>query len=203
MNVLKITAGYVPPATGCPLELVSSSAGACSGIRPRRRRRAAACSRRTRRRRSSPSSRSCPATGRPSASCARTPVPCCTTSCRNFVTIAASFALIACCWHTGCSPLTVRRARIARGWFLKIDPSIALAAVRERRVRAGHLERVDRLAAENDREERVEMARDPERRAPHRRSSAARRSSRAARRRCCPSGSSPSRGRSCPRFEPS
>ena len=72
----------------------------------------------------------------------------------------------------------------------------ALAPVREGRKRAGHLERVDGLAAEHDREERVEMARDPERRRPCRRSSAGRRSSRAGRRPCCPSGSSPTRGRS-------
>ena len=41
-----------------------------------------------------------------------------------------------------------------------VDP---LAAVRERRVRPGHVERVDRELAETDREERVELAADPER----------------------------------------
>ena len=41
-------------------------------------------------------------------------------------------------------------------------PVDALAAVREGRERARHLERVDRLAAEHDREVRGEVARDPE-----------------------------------------
>ena len=75
-------------------------------------------------------------------------------------------------------------------------PVDALAAVRERRVRARHLERVDRLAAEPDREVALQRARDPEPVGGRRRPPSAGRAASAARRRCCRSRSSPSSGRS-------
>ena len=87
----------------------------------------------------------------------------------------------------------VDRARLG---CRRCAPSMRLPPFANVRVGAGHLERVDRLDAEPDREVAVERARDPE---PVRhRGDVLRPDDRAsaARRPCCPSTSSPSSGRS-------
>ena len=102
----------------------------------------------------------------------------------------------ACARRSARSALAVSTDAIARGAVAEdraVDP---VAAVRERRVRARHLERVDRLGAEPDREVALQLARDPELAAPSRRRSSARRAASAARRPCCPTGRRGRRGRS-------
>ena len=127
---------------------------------PDRRRRAAACSRRTTRRRSSRSCPSCPPPGR-SGSAARDAGALRDDALEDRVhgrrRVGAQHALplrpvaVTCASRT--QPVaSCRRPRGSRAGRLPVsEPSIAEAAVRERGVRARHLERVDRLPAEADR----------------------------------------------------
>ena len=135
--------------------------------RPRRRRRDSRCSRRTTRRRSSRSFRSCrrqPARKRRASAGALLD-----DALEDVVTIAAVRARAArlrdvCVFASITSPSASGSPRSrAAGWRAGrrslVDPE---AAVRKGHVRAGELERVDRLAAETDREVAVELARHPE-----------------------------------------
>ena len=129
-------------------------------------RRAAACSRRTRRRRSCRSCRSCrrPGGRRGPRACR---CPAVTTLCRIEVSRSASLRRHRPAARRAGSPRHARCARTRparrRVAGLRQRPVDAHAAVREGRVRARHVERVDGHEAEPDREVRVELAADPER----------------------------------------